>query len=285
MAEGKSWWDTYGNDATAAALAIYNQQQSKKDPKFTNVPLTPEEQWRFDRGKELFDYSPTRDFVGQYGTGFLKSLNSLPNAAKGVQFASPQMKGQQLAGGFEFPQWDFDKMPQPWREGYIVPNRDPKSIKDPAIKTPTTDPTTDPTVDDVGAITAENPGGGKRLPTVMRDSGGGFNSPTIKPYNDPTYTGLQPPPGQTGGGGTRAGGGNIWQRIGSAWQQFTTDHPNWAGMSKSAIYAAIIAYTGPLGAIGVKILDSLISGQTPPPSGQPAQSTPNPANPTTPYVP
>src|SRR5688500_12439373 len=102
--KGGGWWDTYGDDMMSAAMIYWmQQQQNQRDnraPQMTPVPLTPEQQWRFDRGRELFNYSPMRDYVGQYSHQFLEGLNG-PNGLSAPstnhRWLSPNMQGQSFA--------------------------------------------------------------------------------------------------------------------------------------------------------------------------------------------
>lgn len=119
--KGGGWWDTYGDDLSNWAMMYWLQQrQDQRDsrpPQMTPVPLTPEQQWRFDRGRELFNYSPMRDYVGQYSHQFLQGLNG-PNGlsapGQNHRWLSPNMQGQSFAGGIQFPRINMSNMPQYW---------------------------------------------------------------------------------------------------------------------------------------------------------------------------
>lgn len=96
-----------------AALQIYNNQHGNKTPNFYEVPPTESEKWLLDRQKELYNYSPARDYISSYADQWLKGLNMNPENFK---FMSGELSGQPFAGGIKMPTIDFSKMPQYWKD-------------------------------------------------------------------------------------------------------------------------------------------------------------------------
>lgn len=88
-------------DLIIALGSMYAQRQRDKEnnkpPTFQQAPLTEQEQWLFDRQKELYGYSPTRDYISSYGDSFIKSVNAPGGVGDASpNYASPFMKGSQL---------------------------------------------------------------------------------------------------------------------------------------------------------------------------------------------
>jgi hypothetical protein len=223
-------WNT--GDAMNAAIALWMYQDQKrqadKDPKFTPVPLTPEEQWRFDRSKENYNYSPMRDYVGQYSHQFLQGMNNM--ASPNFTFTSPDLQkaGAQFAGGMTMPKFDFSQMPQYWKPGYTAPNRaDMPGATPAAAKPPMAPPTPGGSFGDFGgsATAPTSLNDGKRIPSYVpqeRDmTGGGIAGPV-----------------------DGKGFGNMVQRLGDAWTQFRNSTPNWADIGISAIVAGVAGLSG-----------------------------------------
>jgi hypothetical protein len=234
-------WNT--GDAMNAAIALWMYQDQKrqadKDPKFTPVPLTPEEQWRFDRSKENYNYSPMRDYVGQYSHQFLQGMNNM--SSPNFTFTSPDLQkaGAQFAGGMTMPKFDFSQMPQYWKPGYTAPNR----ADAPGATTPTATTPPKPAqnfggsgIGGPGAMGGASPMGeaqGQRRPSGVPDFGG--------------WVGVGD--GRQGAGISGApvdgqGMGNMVQRLGDAWTQFRNSTPNWADIGISAIVAGVAGLAG-----------------------------------------
>jgi hypothetical protein len=110
-------------DALNAAMQLYMYQDQKKradrDPTFIQVPPTPEETWRFDKTKELFNYSPTRDYMGTFANSFLTGMNGMTKAPD-FGFVSPALKGQKPFGGMQMPDFAgaLANAPQSWTKQY-----------------------------------------------------------------------------------------------------------------------------------------------------------------------
>lgn len=85
-----------------AALAVYGIQQGKKTPNFYTVPPTPEEAWRTDATKGL--YNMASGFTDQYlhGLGNLNPDFKMPNSLTG---------NPSFMGGVRVPTIDFSKIP------------------------------------------------------------------------------------------------------------------------------------------------------------------------------
>lgn len=85
-----------------AALAVYGIKQGQKTPNFYNVPPTPEEAWRTDATKGL--YNTASAFTDQYmhGLGNLNPDFQMPNSATG---------NPAFMGGVRVPTIDFSKIP------------------------------------------------------------------------------------------------------------------------------------------------------------------------------
>lgn len=115
---GGSWWgnQNYG-DWFDRAMALYMYNDSKKradrDPKFYDIPMSESEKWRFDRGKELYEYSPMRDYIGRYAHSQLQG-NQIPQMPT---FRSNYMQNQPFMGGYQMPTPDTSG-PQYWTREY-----------------------------------------------------------------------------------------------------------------------------------------------------------------------
>lgn len=92
---------------SAIQLWIARQQlnQANKDPKAIIAPPTPQETWITDVMKNFLENgSPNRNFVTDYAK---QALSGHQNLTPNLKFASPQMQGQQFAGGITLPKIDM----------------------------------------------------------------------------------------------------------------------------------------------------------------------------------
>jgi hypothetical protein len=299
------WWDTYGDDIWGAAMMMYLQnQQNNRDnraPQMTPVPLTPEQQWRFDRGKELFNYSPTRDYVGSYSHQFLQGLNG-PNGIGAIgqnhQWLSPNMQGQQLAGGFRMPQVDMSNLPQPWTynrpdgTGQQRPGQPGGAGQGPgapagprpgggggSINGGGNGPVGNGRLNDDGGtgdpsglLTPRMPEqwGGRNVVTPGNYPGV-TNPNTPNPYinrNPPTGGGgqgaAQPP---AGGGEPAEGGRGVFGRIADAFRNFQSSTPQWMDMGITAIITAVAASAGLPPQLVAPIVRAIMGGNSRPNMG------------------
>lgn len=271
---GGGWWDTYGDDIMGAAMMMYlQQQQNQRDnrpPQITPIPLTPEQQWRFDRGRELFNYSPTRDYVGSYSHQFLQQLNG-PNGIGAIgqnhQWLSPNMQNQQFAGGFRFPTVDMSNLPQPWAQNRPAPTGQQPGQPGGAGQGPGTRPGGPRNVGGGGPMGdgPMNNDGGTGDPSAiltprMPEQWGGRN--VITPGNYPGVTNpntrnpyLNPNRPAGGGGGQGAappagggepaeGGRGVFGRIADAFRNFQAATPGWMDMGITAIVTAVAGAAG-----------------------------------------
>jgi hypothetical protein len=98
-----------------AGLNYYGDKKNRdKFGETQELPLTESEQWQFDKQKELYDYSPARDYVGQSAHGMMQGIQG-NMSAQNPQFASGAMKD------FKMPQFnapiDFSNLPKFWEKG------------------------------------------------------------------------------------------------------------------------------------------------------------------------
>lgn len=101
---GPNWTDIINT-----ALAIWSKNQgSGSTPNFYNVPPTPEEAWRTDATKSL--YNTASAFTDQYmrGLGDLNPSFQMPNSATG---------NPAFMGGVKVPRIDWSKIPPPTTTG------------------------------------------------------------------------------------------------------------------------------------------------------------------------
>lgn len=104
-----------GWDATATMFAAWLQQQENKkarEEKPKELPLTPQEQWLFDRQKEQYDYSPMRHYISGVADQYISNGPSMPQPV----FVSDQYKNANPLAGFSMPKIDTSKFPKYWEK-------------------------------------------------------------------------------------------------------------------------------------------------------------------------
>jgi hypothetical protein len=296
---GGGWWDSYGDDIMGAAMMMYLQnQQNQRDnraPQITPIPLTPEQQWRFDRGRELYNYSPTRDYVGSYSHQFLQGLNG-PNGIGAIgqnhQWLSPNMQNQSFAGGFRFPQVDMSNLPQPWAQNRPAPAGQQPGQPGGAGQGPGARPG--------GGGGSINGGGNGPVGNGRMNDIGGTGDPSglltprmpnewgdrnvITPGNYPgvtnpntpnPYLNRNPPAGGSGGqgaappagGGEAEGGRGVFGRIADAFRNFQSSTPQWMDMGITAIITAVAASAGLPPQLVAPIVRAIMGGNSRPNMG------------------
>lgn len=283
-----------GDDWLAAAVAWWQQRQNSKKPNTYNVPLSPSEQWQFDRQRELYNNSPARNYAYNYGHQYLQGGNSEPTSFK---FQSPDMQGQQFAGGMTMPKIDFN-FGTPWD------SKPPAGVK-PTYggDAPRGPGQPNPAMPEGGGIpTTVRPRGSGVKDRTEADFPGGGGGPeygeTIADYlgrnpgdndyrrnlpnggrgsvvTEPDWS-ADPDPDKSTSTGAGLPQGDVrqaWTTATSAVNKFKETHPDWMKMSRQAIVAAATAFFGPGGGIVSRIAISLLlrgsgsGGQTPPPTG------------------
>lgn len=101
----------------SAALQYFGQKErDKKAGDSKPLPLSPEEQWKFDRQKENYAYDPSRHYTNEYASQLLEGINK-PGGSANYQpeYRSEYFKGQTMP---KAPSFDFSSMPKYWRPEY-----------------------------------------------------------------------------------------------------------------------------------------------------------------------
>jgi len=224
------------------------------------VKRVADEAWRV----YLAGGSPTQQAIRGMA---IQSAAQTPGAPPNFQFVSQELKGQPFAGGLKAPTYDLTKIPTMGGVAGAPPLY--SQIKPPP------GPGFDP-----GArrerMQLEPPvGGGPAWGTTIYDqlTGGDPMTPADRGRrlieDDPGAVnryGPNPPPGVT-----RAPAGDAWKTVTDAWNNFKTEHPNWAKLGSTAAIAAITAVTGLSGAVIAPIVRRLVLAEAPKPLPPPSK--------------
>lgn len=162
------------------ALKLYQARQNSKPGEFQKAPEDPGQTALRAQLMGYMQNSPTRNMLGDILQPRMRAAAENPyKLPQGVNGYNPYPNGGPA------PKYDLEAIFKNMNSS-ANPNAPAPPI---SLQTPVTTPL--PVGGgggggDVGGDTPEHPGG-KRLPTVMRDSGGGFNSSTVKGFDDPSY--------------------------------------------------------------------------------------------------
>jgi hypothetical protein len=260
---------------TSAAEELYNlalvyamsggNKGSGGTPNTYAVPLTHEqkriedEKWRVykDGG------SPSQQALGAAGRSL---LSQVPSGPSNFSFLSPEMKGQQFAGGIKLPTFNFAAMPATGAGAPVtgaVPGKD---------MIHQTGPTDSPIGGGAGGMrnqlmhpqTPIDPGGAD--PKWNEDIGDymgrnpGATSRDISTYFDNNTPNIMQTPAPMPGAEHDAA---TTSSVASAWQRFRSEHPNWASLGVNAVLGALTAATGLPGAIVSAILKRVMLSEQP----------------------
>jgi hypothetical protein len=251
-----------GDDLINAALAIWMQNNQDREPRQTNVQLTPEQRWQFDQGKKLFEYSPMRDYVGRVSHSFLENFNPNPST---FRFNSPHMQNQTFAGGVSMPRFDTSG-PQYWRNdqpGGVQANGGRGSAIPPGTRTPS--PTIMGPSSKPGDSGEQRPGFNRSLPESdgpnianaprMPNAWGAKNAITPGNYPGMTAGGAMDNPGARPGDASRPGMSYADPAaLASKWNDFKAAHPQIVAAGGVALATAFAAFAGIPGAIAGAVI-------------------------------
>lgn len=268
-AEDTSKSGFYGDLAKAIALYFASKKGtgSGDTPNFYQVPLTPEQQRVEDEKWRVYKDggSDTMKTVQGLGKQFLSGLQSGPS---NFQFMSPELKGQQFAGGYKLPTFDFSKLPM---GGPPSPTK-PSAIDDREKRGAKTILTGSPR-QDVGPPVGDGPDYGETIGDYLYRKPGALTpgDPDLEKYfpnNDgPTIPGM-----------SYSDGNAFTQKVSDWWATYQAEHPDWKDAGADALKAVLTGVFGPLGAVAGGVIKYIIRKAlppttppptTPPPTGRP----------------